>query len=239
MRIRRRPTPLLLLLVPALLSPLAVNADKASDVIASAQQLVRDALPSVDPADYVDTAGAPAISPTAKMDKGTKHAPVDGLDGMPHAGPFVDAQKSEKHVASVEDLVPGKNTIAESKADKNIPGVTKEEIENAEEFPGVMDDRNRVAPKQGTTGTEGGVSEKEKERKAKEKEGGAPVGKQPEKPKEAPPLPPSEDEIEQPKAKIGKEREKTDALEEKDAEKPKGAVGLEVCGLYATTGSRG
>ncbi len=59
---------------------------------------------------------------------------------------------------------------------------------------GVMDDKNRPEPKQGTTGTSGGVSEKDKARKAKEGKTGKSVGNKPETPKEAPPLPHSEQE---------------------------------------------
>jgi hypothetical protein len=50
---------------------------------------------------------------------------------------------------------------------------------------GVMDDKNRPGPKEGTRGTEGGVSEKNKEDRLG-------VEKKPDPPKEAPPLPHSE-----------------------------------------------
>ena len=46
---------------------------------------------------------------------------------------------------------------------------------------GVTDDPNRVSPKEGTRGTEGGVSEKSKDN------GKLPTEKVPETPKEAPP----------------------------------------------------
>lgn len=59
---------------------------------------------------------------------------------------------------------------------------------------GVMDDPNRQAPKEGTTGTEGGVSEKERDRKALEGQTGERAEKKPDPPKEAPPLPHSEEE---------------------------------------------
>src|SRR5699024_10223008 len=48
---------------------------------------------------------------------------------------------------------------------------------------GVMDDRNRHGPKEGTRGTEGGVSEKQNQLASEKIPGG---------PKEAPPLPQSE-----------------------------------------------
>jgi Ca2+/H+ antiporter, TMEM165/GDT1 family len=114
---------------------------------------------------------------------GTKDAPVDGKDGKPHAGPFLkyeskDAEKEE--FPSLRDR-PIDPTIIDG---KRIP----------ESNDGVMDDKNRPEPKKGTTGTEGGVSEKDKERKKKESQTGERVGNKPQTPKEAPPLPHEDEE---------------------------------------------
>ena len=62
-----------------------------------------------------------------------------------------------------------------------------------ESHDGVMDDKNRPGPKKGTTGTEGGVSEKDKDRKLREKQTGEKAENKPPTPKEAPPLPDSGD----------------------------------------------
>lgn len=108
---------------------------------------------------------------------GTKDAPVDGKDGMPHQGPFVDR---EEHDAKDLSSLNGRPADA-------LSGVP-------ETNDGVMDDPDRPKPKEGTTGTEGGVSEKEKARIALEGETGEKANKIPESPKEVPPLPHSEEE---------------------------------------------
>ncbi|KLU93113.1 hypothetical protein MAPG_12052, partial [Magnaporthiopsis poae ATCC 64411] len=121
---------------------------------------------------------------------GTKDAPVDGVDGRPRQGPFVDIENlrkdKEKSGSSSKDLPPLKDrpkdpTVVDG---KKIP----------ESNDGVMDDKNRAQPKHGTTGTAGGVSEKDKQRKAKEGVTGEKVENKPETPKAAPPLPHSEQE---------------------------------------------
>lgn len=140
-----------------------------------------------------DKAASPALDPVTGSavkpihDVGTVDAPIDE-DGRPHSGPFVDplkkGDKSETTTGSRKELPPLKDapkdhTIYEGKVvpDKN---------------DGVMDDRDRLRPKKGTTGTEGGVSEKDKARKAKEGKTGEKVENVPEAPKEKPPLPQSE-----------------------------------------------
>lgn len=85
--------------------------------------------------------------------KGTLDAPVDGKDGKPHDGPWVESD--------------GKTTP------------------NSNE--GVMGDPSRLGPKEGTRGTEGGMTEKTKDTKQYK-------DKKPETPKEARPLPHSEQE---------------------------------------------
>ncbi|KAH6628652.1 hypothetical protein F5144DRAFT_494781 [Chaetomium tenue] len=114
---------------------------------------------------------------------GTNDAPVDGNDGKPHAGPFVGLGSNS---GSTRDLPALKDRPEDPLVvdGKRIP----------ESHDGVMDDKNRPGPRKGTTGTEGGVSEKEKDRKLREKQTGEKVENTPPTPKEAPPLPDSDQE---------------------------------------------
>lgn len=171
MRLNSKRTPLLLLLLPAL-------------ALATSSLDTKDA--KVDALD--DSASA------AKPNVGTKDAPVDGKDGKPHDGPFVDTKAPEasgpkKELPILEDIVPEKtitkSTPKTSTKDKSKDAITGDDIS-------VMDDPHRQAPKEGTTGTEGGVTEKDKARKKQESKTGEKVEKVPETPKEAPPLPHSE-----------------------------------------------
>ncbi|KAF2760981.1 UPF0016-domain-containing protein [Pseudovirgaria hyperparasitica] len=151
---------------------------------------------------------APLAMPTtvgkvkSKDEVGTKDAPVDGLDGKPHKGPFVETKLSQE----VEDLKAEKPNASRPK------GLVEED--------GVMNDRNRPTPKPGTTGTEGGVTEKERDRKAKE-ESGEKTDKIPEKPKEASH---SGKETSQDESQGNKGSEDADKIPK---EKPLGAAGLE------------
>lgn len=181
MKFRRRPSPLLLLLLPSLVAVFVTATQDGPQSTLSKATRPRDAKIDTDPSPIVD------LNTKSKYDIGTKDAPVDGKDGKPHAGPFVGSEKdSKKSKASSEDgeLVLGKEEYADMKGPDGgkIPPVND----------GVMDDPNRELPKQGTTGTEGGVSEKDKARKAKEGQTGEKLEKKPDSPKEAPPLPVSE-----------------------------------------------
>lgn len=89
---------------------------------------------------------------------------------------------------------------------------------------GVMDDPHRQVPKQGTTGTEGGVSEKDKVRKEKEVKTGEKVEKTPDSPKLAPPL-----SVGGKNSKVDKTKLKEVQVEDED--EGEGLSGLEVC-LY-------
>ncbi|KAJ6157565.1 hypothetical protein N7470_005157 [Penicillium chermesinum] len=113
--------------------------------------------------------------------------PVDGKDGRPHAGPWVEtsADRDRKSSPKVSDDYEPSSTKYSSK----IPASEHISTDDGEMIPhsngGVMDDPHRTGPKQGTRGTEGGVSEKGKESyMASEKVPGGP--------KEVPPLPNSE-----------------------------------------------
>nr|XP_023900341.1 GDT1-like protein 1, chloroplastic [Quercus suber] len=139
--------------------------------------------------------------------KGTEDAPVDGLDGKPHAGPFVDTTPE-----LVKADQAGKAGVATTSSAKSIPtslekfagGAATKDGWNLADIPekndGVMNDEHRQAPEKGTTGTEGGVSERTKGRKAKGE-----TERLPKEPKEAPPLPHSEEEhVENDRSKKGK-----------------------------------
>lgn len=105
-----------------------------------------------------------------------KEAPVDGKDGRPHEGPFVETA-AERHRKENGDDTPantGKKPASKDSDSSTLP----------ESNAGVMDDKLRSGPKDGQRGTEGGISEKTKD-KAKDKK--------PEAPTEAPDLPHSEE----------------------------------------------
>ncbi|KAI9703312.1 MAG: hypothetical protein M1836_007878 [Candelina mexicana] len=231
MKIRRRSSPLLFFLIPSLCPILAVKQSEQVGAAIGPREAIRD------PA--LESAPAPLPSPltaTIKPDLGTKDAPVDGQDGKPHAGPFVETasdRDKKKAKAEGEEEAPGKKPapkplkepIMESAFDKDGKRIP-------ESNDGVMDDRNRASPKQGTIGTEGGVSEKDRDRKAQEGQTGEKLEKKPDPPKEAPPLPHSEQE----KIALGESKSKKPDKESKDkdkgpstqeTEKPKGAAGLE------------
>lgn len=118
--------------------------------------------------------------------KGAPDVPVDGKDGRPHAGPWVEtnADRDRKGIKGSDDI----DTVS-TKYDTKIPSSEHLSTEEGKMIPhsngGVMDDPHRAGPKEGTRGMEGGVSEKGKESQlASEKVPGGP--------KEAPPLPHSE-----------------------------------------------
>lgn len=145
----------------------------------------------------------PATGSSSKI--GTKDAPVDGKDGRPHEGPFVEVE----HLTSGSDL-------------KKLPPLegrpTDPTIVDGVKIPqtndGVMNDPDRSQAKEGTTGTSGGVSEKDQVRKAKEGATGEKAENKPESPKEAPPLPHSEQEKILSKEDATKDKSKPDGKSE-------------------------
>ncbi|KAJ4298488.1 GCR1-dependent translation factor 1 [Collariella sp. IMI 366227] len=159
MRLRNRKSPLLLLLLPSL-------------AVATA---LADPQPNKNSAAIVEGAASRRYS--------TKDAPVDGKDGKPHEGPFVELNKNSESARDLPALKdrPEDPLVVDG---KRVP----------DRHDGVMDDKNRQGPKKGTTGIEGGVSEKSKDRELKEKETGSKVENKPPTPKEAPPLPHSAQE---------------------------------------------
>ena len=152
---------------------------------------------------------------------GTKDAPVDGKDGRPHLGPFVET-------GAERDRKKAKESSGDIDVKKPVPdGVpTGDGSKIPETNDGVMDDPHRTGPKEGTRGTEGGISEKNKDRKATELEGAKPE-KKPDPPKEIPPLPHSEQaSLDLKAAKDDGKKSKETGTEDKD--KPKELGGLEV-----------
>lgn len=139
-----------------------------------------------EPASVDDVSNAAIGSRAAPV--GTDRAPVDGKDGMPHDGPWVQTDADRKKQKLNDDEVVLVNTRT---------SITTSATDIPQTNDGVMDDRNRRKPQEGARGTEGGVSEKSKD--------GLIVEKKPEQPKEAPPLPHSEKE----KMKIVDEDEET------------------------------
>lgn len=144
---------------------------------------------------------------------GTKDAPVDGHDGKPHSGPFVGS------VTEPEE----KKSPLESKSSTKDQALPDD---------GVMNDLNRATPKKGTTGTEGGVSEKTNDQMAQESESGRKKLKKPEPPKDANAVAHTEesqraDELEALKKQDGTDKSSmTDRNRADKEDKPRGAAGI-------------
>ncbi|KAI0476068.1 hypothetical protein GGR56DRAFT_641024 [Xylariaceae sp. FL0804] len=203
MRSRERHAPLVLLL----LSTLALASPVDSTVAKDAQVAASDRISSQ------SSLGSSLTSTKSKTDVGTKNAPVDGLDGLPHDGPFVSTDKGRKKgevddASDAIDLPPLKNRPTDT--------ITIDGKKIPDSNDGVMDDPNRQPPKQGTTGTEGGVSQKDKARKAKEGETGAKTENVPETPKEKPPMPNSEHEKMLAEKETKKEKSKPDSYKDNE-----------------------
>ena len=169
MWLQRRHAPLLFLLLHAQ-SPIAAQSLPNSD----SNLVPRDANPAADAATLLSHS-------SVSRHVGTKDAPVDGRDGMPHEGPWVQtgAERERKKTqtgGSDSASRPLGGLVSDQHIEGDIP-VTND---------GVMDDPNRLGPKEGTRGTEGGVSEKSKDSIL--------TSKVPGPPKAAPPLPHSEEE---------------------------------------------
>lgn len=169
-----------------------------------------------------DLSASPASKPGVDG-IGTKDAPVDGKDGRPHLGPFVET-------GAERDRKKAKENSGDAEIKKSVPEGVPIGDGDGPKIPetndGVMDDPHRTGPKEGTRGTEGGISEKNKDRKATQLDGAKPE-KKPDPPKEIPPLPHSEQESLDPKAaKDDGKKNKESGTEDKDKQKELG--GLEV-----------
>ena len=167
------------------------------------------------------------MSPNSASDSSGKtvDAPVDGKDGRPHAGPFVEtnAERDRKKAKEIGDeaaatLKPALKDISSKSA------AYADEQDWPETNDGVMDDPNRTGPKEGTRGTEGGISEKNKGRIGQPGDSsGTKSEKIPDPPKEAPPLPHSEE-----KNVVQNDAEKKGEMNSAKDEKSKSLGGLEV-----------
>ncbi|KAF3011080.1 hypothetical protein E8E13_011225 [Curvularia kusanoi] len=166
-----------LILLPALQALARSTVAEIDDkhVARAAAPAYTNAIPDPSPA---------AVTPGSS--KGTKDAPVDGFDGKPHAGPYIDDTPTshDKQPAVVEDLGTGKKTVPGHK-DSTLVGAEKEVLDGDKS---VMQDPDRKLAT-GKTGVEGGVSAKDKERLAHEDKTGSKKEQVPTSPKEAPPLP--------------------------------------------------
>lgn len=171
------PVALLLLQIPAsaLADPVSRN-----DLSSKSSILPREPTITEVAAAEIDARATPKAAP-----KGTLDAPVDGKDGKPHAGPWVEtsAERDRKKAASASTEASTETKPKGSKSE--LPAANGEH--QPHDYSGVMDDPHRTGPKEGTRGTEGGVSGKSKDAKSSgEKVPGAPKA-----PKEAPPVPQS------------------------------------------------
>lgn len=187
-----------------------------------------------------DTGALPSVpsslaKPGIDASIGTKDAPVDGKDGRPHQGPFIETNAERDRKKAKEN---GDDEPATTVDKAPIPEKFKEasykdgwKIDLPKTNDGVMDDPNRSGPKEGTRGTEGGISEKSRDGKTEGDSGLTKTEKKPDPPKEAPPLPHGEQE--KLGEKEGKESGKKNSeinIEEEDESngKPKELGGLEV-----------
>ena len=161
MKVGRRRSQLLLLLLASVATTNAIGGDLSSNDLLGTASLG-------------GAIGATGGGNTLKGSLvGTEHAPVDGRDGMPHDGPFVETSAErtrKKQSAGDEELV-----VKDSSKDHgNLPKTND----------AVMDDRVNSKPIDGMRGVEGGISDRSREIKASEKK--------PESPKDARPVPHSE-----------------------------------------------
>lgn len=209
MRLRQPRVPALLLLLPTL-HVLATSI--AGDV--DDKHLARGPPPA-----YTALSSFPesTLAPASPGSKGTKDAPVDGMDGKPHAGPYIDDQpkSQDKKPNVVEDL--GKKP-AGPPTEAVLIGAEDSVLDGDKS---VMQDPERKLAT-GSTGTEGGVSAKDKERLAHEEKTGEKMEKVPEPPKEAPAHPHDQKQLQ------------VDTSEPASSTRVLGAVGLEVCSILSS-----
>lgn len=225
MRLHPRPLPLLFLSISSICQLHALSVEQIADLAEGKH--VR-AVESTDvPLPSVPT----SLTAKSSLEQGvgTKDAPVDGNDGRPHEGPFVETNADRDRKKAKENSDDETPLPKPAPKDISSKGATfAEKLKAPETNDGVMDDPNRKGPKAGTRGTEGGISEKNRDRKAQEGEiGGSKSEKRPDPPKEAPPLPHSEQEIVgQSNSKDGDKKGTYDGADKEDKSKELG--GLEV-----------
>ncbi|KAI4147734.1 MAG: hypothetical protein LQ341_001725 [Variospora aurantia] len=227
MRIRHPTTSLLLLLIPCLQYTDAAGSSEHATALIEGRQLVDDA----NAAPSVPSGLAKSVTDSTK---GTKDAPVDGKDGRPHQGPFIEtsAERDRKKAKESGDDEPASTAKKPPNTEKlkEASHMDGWKIDMPETNDGVMDDPNRSGPKEGTRGTEGGISEKSRDGKTEGDSGLTKSEKRPDPPKEAPPLPHGEQEkLGSKDSKDPTKKTSDTTLEEDDVstEKPKALGGLE------------
>ncbi|KAL9094658.1 MAG: hypothetical protein Q9165_002927 [Trypethelium subeluteriae] len=213
----------LLLLLLLAVAP-SIAREKAFDA-----ELLHAVAPETRDYPTIDTGKSSSLSGT-KSSTSTKDAPVDGLDGKPHDGPFVETSPEENRkkaasdsLASTYDSTDESGSSSPSSSDK-MSGKSKGSVDSSTEENGVMSDRAGRSPATGHKGTEGGISEKDRDRKTQEGHGVS-KGKTPDSPKEQIDLPDSiQDRIE-----LKEKTEKNSASQKvsSDDDKPWSAPGLE------------
>ncbi|KAL8881058.1 MAG: hypothetical protein Q9192_007885 [Flavoplaca navasiana] len=213
MRIRHRSVPLLLFFSPCLRYTYALQSSEQGAVLVEGK---------IRPEGLEASPIVPSSNEKSNVDAsvGTKDAPVDGKDGRPHQGPFVEtgAERDRKKAKESGDDKPA------STPKKPLKGEVEEDLPETND--GVMDDPNRAGPKDGTRGTEGGISEKSRDGTVEGDTGLTKSEKKPDPPKEAPPLPHGEQE------KLGQQDGKDpgkkpgDAVTEKDGDSKDNSKGL-------------
>lgn len=223
MRLRHRRLPLLLFTIHSIYS---ICAEKPTELPLS-HDYGHDVAAMAEGKDLAGNDPTPKYSANLQAND----APIDGKDGRPHTGPFVEtsAERDRKKAKGSGD---GEKTAAGEK-----PPVKGKLPEDAPETnDGVMDDPYRTGPKEGTRGTEGGISEKSRDKEGSLAAIGAEEGKKPDPPKEAPPLPHSEQEKVSTKdsgkkgtaAALDDGEKSKDKPKDKSKDKPKELGGLEV-----------
>lgn len=203
-----RVLPLAVLLLSAALSSQARDAPLHNGRLAPRKE------PQAEPDPSLPISPALLDGKSSRLDVGTKDAPVDGMDGKPHAGPFVP------------DPVDPLRSPPESA--RKVKGSDNLKVPEAITADGVMNDPNRLPPKKGTTGTEGGVSEKDRDRLIHEFSTGEKMVQTPDSPKAATPNADLERDGET-GSTPGKAAKADDKSAVSSGETVKGVAGLEVC----------
>ncbi|KAK2739770.1 hypothetical protein FQN57_006467 [Myotisia sp. PD_48] len=169
-------------LVPSVLLAIFVSAAAAHPSSKLESEKANNALTNHEP-NSGNSPPAVTNPPTNAQARGLGDSPIDGNDGKPHAGPFVETSAERDRKKAAQGKLGKPKTDPEDLPSKHVlPG--GQPLPHSHD--GVMDDKNRPGPKEGTTGTEGGVSEKSKEQQPGQEK------KKPDPPKDIPPLPHSE-----------------------------------------------
>ena len=223
MKLRQQPLPLFVILIRIVGFSLHVYAEPVTAVTRSEKEVPLG--PSEEPSGVATSTRS--IS-DLNLDSGSEDWPIDGKDGRPHKGPFVETKGDRERKKAKEN---GDEEAAAAKLPSALDlkkGARYDEENLPKTNDGVMDDPNRAGPKEGTRGTEGGISERVRDRKKEQNDiTGLQAEKKPDPPKEAPPLPHSEQQIVSQSSSKDSDKSGSSETPEKE-EKPKELGGLEV-----------